>query len=136
MAFIVVDPDDSSFITEESYLGGPGQGRNPTFRHMSSVMAQRNLYSDFECDSASSTQLLLPVPSEKETIQVYLRVKPKTPEESQISSSSSLGGAATSESPNATKEETELINIESEHQVRGGPMDQDDLISSVTPRPS
>ncbi len=90
-----------------------------------SSLPVRNLCSDFENDSASSS--LLPVPSAKETIQVYLRVKPKTVEESEISASTEAsssassgehGGGAPPEANNSTEEEAgELIKIESEHQV-------------------
>ena len=83
-------------------------------------LVQRNLCSDFERDSSDSSSVLLPPPSAKETIQVYLRVKPKTSEESEISSASgSLSEAGEGAGADVSKGEDEdgLIKIESDYQV-------------------
>ena len=56
---------------------------------------------------------LLPPPSEKESVSVYLRVKPKTPEESEFYSCSDEFDMASIEDENF-----EVVTIESTHQVK------------------
>ena len=55
----------------------------------------------------------LPPPSEKESVSVYLRIKPKTPEESEFYSCSDE-----SDMVNCEDENFEVVTIESTHQVR------------------
>ena len=83
------------------------------------VNAQRNLLRDF--NDAGVT--MLPVPSEKDTIRVYLRVKPKTIEESQLSAASTTETNEDSHQTSANhdtdtdEDEDEMVKIESEYQI-------------------
>ncbi len=102
----------------------------PAFRnqvHHQPTLAKRNLCDDFESDNSAT---LLPVPNSKETIQVYLRVKPRTLEESEISAASSSAASSTAAAADQSQEdadstavigetadEGQLLQIESEHQV-------------------
>ncbi len=138
--FIVVDPDESSYLMEPSYLDkepsvNPFRPPLPVkkkenvereseqtsfsdaqflysalFQVGNPSFAKRNLCNDFESDNSAT---LLPVPTSKETIQVYLRVKPKTLEESEIS----LASGSNENREESSAEESEVIKIESEHQV-------------------
>jgi hypothetical protein len=56
---------------------------------------------------------MLPVPTEKESVCVYLRIKPKTPEESTFYTCSDEFDMAKME-----EENFEVVTIESSHQVR------------------
>ena len=57
---------------------------------------------------------ILPPPSEKEAVNIYLRIKPKTPEESEFYSCTDESDLATA----ALEDENfEVVTIESTHQV-------------------
>lgn len=56
--------------------------------------------------------VMLPLPSEKESVSVYLRIKPKTPEETEFYSCSDEFDLA-----NIEDENFEVVTIESAHQV-------------------
>ena len=72
-------------------------------------MVRKNLLEDFE-DPANSSSIMLPPPPATDTIRVYLRVKPKTMEESAISHEE--------DDPDATaREDDETVRIETDHQV-------------------
>ncbi len=58
------------------------------------------------------SSILARPPSEKEAVSVYLRIKPKTPEESEFYSCTDESGLATIEDDNF-----EVVTIESTHQV-------------------
>ncbi len=93
MAFIVYDTEAPSFLGDPgaSYLIPSGTGNGTPPRN-----AQRKLLSEFEDDS-----YLLAPPSEKELLKVYLRVKPKTEAEAELS--------------NSDAEDT--VKIETDHQI-------------------
>ncbi len=121
MAFIVMDPEESSYMAmEPSYLdqrdGAAGLFRMPL---APGAAVQRNLCRDFEDET-----MILPQPSPKETVQVFLRVKPKTLEESEISAASGKnqpGEDTTVVSSSSTDGhqivEEDVIKIESAYQV-------------------
>ena len=64
--------------------------------------ARRNLFSMLESES-TTLHALLPAPEDKETVRVYLRIKPKTLEESALLSQD--------------ESSSDLVKIESCHQV-------------------
>ena len=109
MAYIMVHADSPSFVEPPSYLGAPPQRTNPA--PPTGPGAQRNLLDAFE--DMSEPSLLLPAPSAKETVAVFLRVKPKTLEESEISQEERENDGDDRES-GAT---VEPVVIESEHQI-------------------
>lgn len=80
-------------ITLNYFFSGP--------KSSASGHVQCNLLSDFQ------DMTVLPPPSPKDTVRVYLRVKPKTAEETELTSGD--------EDPEA--EEAQMVNIESEYQV-------------------
>jgi len=55
---------------------------------------------------------LLPLPSEKESVSVFLRIKPKTPEETEFYTCSDEFDLASMEDENF-----EVVTVESAHQV-------------------
>ena len=63
---------------------------------------------------------ILPPPSEKEAVNIYLRIKPKTPEESEFYSCTDESGLATAANAAAEDENFEVVTIESTHQVQRG----------------
>ena len=67
-------------------------------------------------EEAARASLLLPEPSEaKETVRVFLRVKPKTEEEQQIWESAQMRKRA---SLDEEEDLDKMVKIESGHQVR------------------
>jgi hypothetical protein len=68
------------------------------------------IFSSRVTQNADTTNL--PPPSDKESVNVYLRIKPKTPEESEFYSCTDE-----SDMVNIEDENFEVVTIESTHQV-------------------
>ena len=129
MAFQIVPNEDVSMflrpndITTKSFLNGrdpepiftaplpPGQG------------IRRNLQSDFfrcENDEAEEESVSLPPPSSKDMVRVFLRIKPKTEEESHyysIASSNPDESDASDVKKAGTEDSVSNVGIESEYQL-------------------
>ena len=77
--------------------------------------------ADENCKNNTTEPELLPEPSSKETVRVYLRVKPKTEEESQYYSMASTMTDGEDEEEHQVDErkppEGEVVSIESDHQI-------------------
>ena len=118
MAYIVYDTEASSFLDGASYLAPsttntrknhPLFGGQPNHHQ---IDAKKNLLDAFNENQDNSN--ILPAPSPKELVRVYLRVKPKTAEEIEISQE------ANSEDENNDDDEANdrsMVKIESEYQI-------------------
>eukprot|EP00095_Tigriopus_kingsejongensis_P010559 maker-scaffold421_size176100-snap-gene-0.31 protein:Tk10559 transcript:maker-scaffold421_size176100-snap-gene-0.31-mRNA-1 annotation:"golgin subfamily a member 4-like" len=128
MAFIVNEADESSWLNGSAVLPSEGGGNmtktflsamdvppahfaHPQYPAMETAGVRRNLLDAIEESDQSS--LVLPPPPTKETLKVYLRVKPKTLEETElIRSDHSQAGCDLSWDDGG-----EMVKIESDYQV-------------------
>ena len=76
------------------------------------VGVQRNLLTAFQ-ESACSGNTFLQAPSSKDTIRVFLRIKPKTIEESQLSAADTNE----SDASNSFQDDDNMVKIVSDHQI-------------------
>ena len=120
-------PDDTMLPSHghfgQSYIAGKDVNPHympPPAPIESMNIIQRNLQSDFSQigeENAVEESIYLPVPSSKETVRVYLRVKPKTEEESHYYSMASTISEDDVEDINTRSTEGEIVSIETENQV-------------------
>lgn len=119
MAYIVSDADASlampappsgpqkTFLASDDGFLFPQAAAGNNFQGV-----KRNLMDLLSCEESA---ILLPVPSAKETVKVYLRVKPKTEEESHYYSMDSED--ITSGAENEQQKEFGVVSLESDYQV-------------------
>ena len=130
MAFQIVPNEDVSRLMRPSDVMAKtfldGQDHDPHFiPPMGRIDAKKNLQIEMSTIGHEISQEDLPEPSGKEAVNVYLRVKPKTEDESKyysITSNNTLDDEARSETSDHQAEsekvaDTEVVSIESDHQM-------------------
>ena len=134
MEFKIVNTEDVSMLMRPSDVGVKpfksfiaGRDPEPIFAQplppeegMRGI--RRNLQSEFENDDTEEESVILPPPSSKETVKVFLRIKPKTEEESHYYSvasqdaDSTLGASQEASIPDP-KDDNSIVSLESDHQL-------------------